>query len=271
MVYVIKMLIFALTKAPNEVPTKNMKLIVKGLAVIALFLTTATTTYSQTRTEYLDPQMFSVGDTAFAKFIRTVEILSDSVYQVTVVYKTNGQLMMKGSYLDKELTVENGWFEYYFANGFKESEGRFKKGVKVGNWKRWNYDQRPKPDRFYPDELTTRKNRVTKSAQPPGGVAGLQKYFTDSLFYPEEALERNIEGTVYVTFIVDASGDIIQPEVSRGVHYLLDDEALRFISNMPAWTPATRNGTSVDSSFILPIVFNAKTARAQKAARPAGG
>jgi TonB family protein len=248
-----------------------MKLIVRGLAFIALFICSATTAYNQTRTEYLDPQLLLVGDTAFAKFIRTVEIVSDTVYRVTVVYKSNNQLMMKGAYLDKDLNVENGWFEYYFANGFKESEGRCKRGSKVGNWKRWNYDQRPKPDRFYPDELTARKNRVTKSAQPPGGVAGLQKYFTDSLYYPDEALERNIEGTVYVTFIVDSSGDIIQPEVSRGVHYLLDDEALRFISNMSAWTPATRNGISVDSSFILPIVFNSKTARAQKAARPQGG
>ena len=78
----------------------------------------------------------------------------------------------------------------------------------------------------------------------------------DSLRYPEEARERLIEGTVYITFQIDQAGDVRQPEVTEGVHYLLDEEALRFVSTLPTWTPATRNGVAVESSFIMPITFS---------------
>ncbi|MEZ4801086.1 MAG: energy transducer TonB, partial [Flavobacteriales bacterium] len=84
----------------------------------------------------------------------------------------------------------------------------------------------------------------------------LQQMVNDSLQYPAEAVERNIEGTVYVTFMIDAAGDVRNAEISEGVHYLLDEEALRFVSTMPSWAPATRSGIPVDSNFIMPITFN---------------
>lgn len=210
--------------------------------------------------EFLDGQFNPMADSASAKYIRYVEVLGDTAFKVQVNYRSNGQLWFTGNFLDKELTLESGWFEFFYFNGNKESEGRYKNGNKVGTWKRWNYDGRPKPDKFNPDEIHQRKQRITQPAKPEGGITGLQKFLADSLEYPAEALERNIEGTVYVTFIVDKNGDLRQTEVSRGVHYLLDDEALRLVTSMPSWSPAMRNGVPVESSFILPIVFNSKSA-----------
>lgn len=211
--------------------------------------------FCQTITEYLDPQFNVVKDSANCKYVRTVNRLADDNFKVQVNYKS-GSLMMTGGYADKDLTLENGAFTYYYANGRIESEGSYRKGSKIGNWKRWNYDGRPKPDRFYPDDTKARSPRATAPAKFPGGTTALQDFVTDSLRYPKEALERKIEGTVYVTFIVDSNGDVRQAEVSEGVHYLLDEEALRFVSSMPAWTPATRNGVTVDSSYIFPINFS---------------
>jgi TonB family protein len=78
----------------------------------------------------------------------------------------------------------------------------------------------------------------------------------DSLNYPKEAVERKLEGTVYVNFTIDATGEVSHPMVSDGVHYLLDEEALRFISSLPSWTPASKNGIPVESNYIMPIVFD---------------
>jgi len=205
--------------------------------------------------EYLDAQ-FNVLPTADkAKYQREVTVSPDSSYAVLVKYIT-GETFMKGVYSDAKLENEHGNFTYFYANGNSESEGRFKNGYKVGTWKRWNFEGVKKPDRYYPDEDFVKKSRTTSPAKFPGGMTALQKMVSDSLKYPAEAKERKLEGTVYITFTIDATGEVSHPEVSDGVHYLLDEEALRFVSSLPTWTPAAKNGLPVDSSYIMPISFD---------------
>ncbi len=223
--------------------------------VLAIALISSSFAFSQSQTNLLDAQLNVVADSSIAKFIRQILPESDSVFKVQINYKS-GELMMTGEYKDPTLKVENGDFKYYYANGNVESEGKYKNGNKVGVWKRWSYDGTPRPDRQYADENFKRTNRTTASAKFPGGISALQQMVNDSLQYPAEARERKIEGTVYVNFVIDSSGDVRQPEISDGVHYLLDDEALRFVSTMPTWTPATRGGIPVDSNFIMPITFS---------------
>jgi TonB family protein len=212
---------------------------------------------SRGQSEYLDGSFNVVSSTNTAKYIREVQMVNDTLYKVTLKYMT-GETMMTGSYSDAKLETENGPFKYFYANGNPESEGRFKNGNKVGTWKRWSFDGTKKPDRFYVDENFKAKTRSTNPAKFPGGTSALQKLIVDSLKYPQEAKERGLEGTVYVTFTVDATGEVSRPEVSEGVHYLLNEEAMRFVSAMPTWAPASKNGTPIDSNFIMPITFSLK-------------
>ncbi len=207
------------------------------------------------QTQYLDSYFNIVNSAEKAKYTRDVTVVNDTTFRVVLKYIT-GETMMTGTYADAALLIQNGDFKYYYANGNQESEGRFKRGIKVGTWKRWSFDNTKKPDRYYPDENFVAKTRSTTPAKFPGGMAALQKLMADSLKYPQEAKERGLEGTVYVTFVIDATGEVSRPEVTEGNHYLLNDEALRFVSSMPTWTPASKNGISVDSSFIMPITFN---------------
>jgi len=235
----------------------------RSICVFVCILALAGVSPAQVRTEHLDPQFNIVPAEAskLTKYIREVTTLPDSSYVVRVFFKT-GELMMAGRYVDHDLLVEDGDFVYYYANGITESKGRYKNGSKVGTWKRWNYDGRTKPDRFYPDETFRRSSRTTAAAKYPGGSEALQKMVKDSLLYPVEARTRMIEGTVYVAFVIDAFGDVRQPEVTEGVHYLLDEEALRFVSSMPAWAPATRYGVPVDTHFVMPVTFSLRTSSA---------
>lgn len=238
-----------------------MHSVYRKFPLIAAFIAIACAPVAaQIRTECLDPQFNVVPEEAsrLTKYVREVTTLPDSSFMVRVFFKT-GEMMMAGRYVDKDLLVEDGDFVYYYANGITESKGRYKNGSKVGTWKRWNYDGRIKPDRFYPDETFKRSSRTTAAAKFPGGSGALQKLVSDSLIYPLEAKSRQIEGTVYVTFMIDAFGDVRQPEVTEGVHYLLDEEALRFVSKMPTWSPATRYGVPVDTQFVMPITFSLRS------------
>lgn len=210
---------------------------------------------AQIRRDSLDFQHRKTSDINLARFEREVTTINDSAYKVVVKYLT-GESFMTGIYADQELLVGNGDFTYFYANGYKESEGRYKNGFKVGTWKRWNFEGKPKPDRFYPDEHFVKTNRSSQPAKFPGGMAALQKLVTDSLNYPEQAKKQKIQGTVYVTFTIDATGEVSQPQITDGVHALLDEEALRFVSSLPTWVPAAKGGIPVDSNYIMPITFD---------------
>lgn len=210
---------------------------------------------SQVQSQLLDAQHRVTTTVEKAKFTRDVSISGDSVYNVSLKFIT-GEAFMSGTYVDPKLEIANGDFVYYYANGYKESQGRFKNGYKVGIWKRWNFEGVAKPDRYYPDEDFKPNNRTSKPAKFPGGMGALQALVNDSLKFPDEAKERKLEGTVYVTFTIDATGEVSRPQISDGVHYLLDEEALRFVTSMPTWTPAAKNGMPVDSNYIMPITFD---------------
>ncbi len=90
----------------------------------------------------------------------------------------------------------------------------------------------------------------------PGGYQGMQRYFDNTLTYPEEATNQGVEGTVMVTFTVDENGKLIAPSVtSNKMGYGLEEEALRVVGNMPAWTPGTVKGKKVKTKFTLPVRF----------------
>ncbi len=50
-----------------------------------------------------------------------------------------------------------------------------------------------------------------------GGMEALRKYLQKELQYPEEARENNIQGRVYVEFIVNKSGGIEKAIIKKGV------------------------------------------------------
>ena len=51
----------------------------------------------------------------------------------------------------------------------------------------------------------------------PGGDVGLMKYIQQNIKYPEIAKEYNITGKVYVSYIVDESGSVIDVKIIKGV------------------------------------------------------
>ena len=89
----------------------------------------------------------------------------------------------------------------------------------------------------------------------PGGDAALMQYLTNNLRYPTMAREAGIQGTVFVTFVVERDGSITDVRILRGVGGGLDEEAVRVVRNMPRWTPGRQRGQAVRVQFNLPIRF----------------
>lgn len=88
-----------------------------------------------------------------------------------------------------------------------------------------------------------------------GGKEEMYKYLSSNIVYPPDAFSKNIQGKVYIQFVVDKKGNITQPTVLKSVHPLLDQEAIRVISQMPPWTPGSNKGKVVKVRYTLPINF----------------
>ena len=73
--------------------------------------------------------------------------------------------------------------------------------------------------------------------------------------YPEAAIINKIRGTVFLTFIVEKDGSVSNVTVVKGVHPLLDEEAVRAISDSPKWSPGLQRGLPVRVRFQIPLEF----------------
>jgi TonB family protein len=88
-----------------------------------------------------------------------------------------------------------------------------------------------------------------------GSTDGLKKWLTQNMSYPQEALQNKEEGRVVVNFIITEDGSVTQPRVTFGVSPSLDAEALRLVSQMPKWIPASQEGKPCSIEYSLPIKF----------------
>jgi len=92
----------------------------------------------------------------------------------------------------------------------------------------------------------------------PGGHEAMFDYLAKNLRYPPQAREEAVQGVVYLTFVIHTDGSIGDVKVLRGVHRLLDEEAVRVISAMPSWVPGKQRGKPVRVQFTMPVKFALK-------------
>ncbi|WP_149867003.1 energy transducer TonB [Solirubrum puertoriconensis] len=108
-------------------------------------------------------------------------------------------------------------------------------------------------------------NRPDVAPQFPGGQKALGQFVQEQVQYPEAARSKQLSGHVLTTFVVATDGKLTQPKVVQGLSPECDAEALRVLSLMPAWKPATRKGQPVAVQVQVPIPFgNSATLQVEK-------
>lgn len=84
-------------------------------------------------------------------------------------------------------------------------------------------------------------------------IKHIQKYFR----YPSEAVRNQVEGEVWVRFVIDKNGYVknIKTLGPKGGD-LLNEEAKRVVTKLPRFAPARKNGKSVSVKYGFPINFS---------------
>lgn len=199
------------------------------------------------------------------------QFIEDKKSGFWVSYNEKEELMSELNYLDDLLNGD----AKYFVKGKLKSAGKYNKGVKIYKWTEYDETGKeisvsdygytfvnkddikkniPEPPVYNSEATYSIAERMPSF---PGGEKMMMEFIQKNIVYPQLEKESGIQGTVYVTFIVDNIGEISGVKILRGVAGGVgcDNEAKRIIGIMPRWTPGMQNGRPVNVSFNLPIKY----------------
>lgn len=103
----------------------------------------------------------------------------------------------------------------------------------------------------------------------PGGQMEMMKFLSENTRYPKSCLDANIQGRVYIDFVVEKDGSLTGFKIAKSSgNSDLDEEALRVARRMPKFVPARKmiDGElrPVACQFKLPFHFRLGTLPAKK-------
>lgn len=134
-----------------------------------------------------------------------------------------------------------------------------------------NIDGPPTPDPL-PEELVPAAGPATVAGAAPdskpymyveqmpelpggGGVVAIVAAIQKAVKYPGRAISAGVEGRVYVSFVVNAKGEVTDVKVIKGLGAGLDEETVRAINSLPRFIPGRQNGREVSVMYSVPITF----------------
>jgi TonB family protein len=176
----------------------------------------------------------------------------------------NGQLKVEANYHQNNLTGNyTMWYEsgklqlsrkyhndtpidtlkaYYETGGLRRREVYAASKMLSGNV----YDESGAELAYYPMQVMP---------EFPGGEKRMLQWLAMNLRYPKTTRKEKAQGLVFISFVVDKQGNIINPEVIRGFHADADAEALYVVKGMPTWKPGLLEGKPMPVRYTLPIRF----------------
>ncbi len=95
----------------------------------------------------------------------------------------------------------------------------------------------------------------TKPMFEGGDANNFARWVNQQLHYPPEAVQQRLQGRVTLQFTVEKDGSVTGVKVLRGVHPILNEEAVRVVSQSPKWTPGTVKGEPARVVYHFPLVF----------------
>ncbi|MBP1646142.1 MAG: TonB family protein [Bacteroidetes bacterium] len=96
---------------------------------------------------------------------------------------------------------------------------------------------------------------VENEAEFPGGLEAMNRFLAENIKYPTLAKQKNIEGKVIISFIVEKNGTLTDIRTIKDIGEGCGDEGVRIVKLMPKWKPAKQKGQPVRQQFLLPISF----------------
>jgi protein TonB len=89
----------------------------------------------------------------------------------------------------------------------------------------------------------------------PGGLKGWSAFLEKNLRYPDNAINRNVQGVVRVKFVVYKDGTLDEIEILSSPDKSLSQEVLRLMKKSPKWEPAIQYNVPVIYRHVQGVTF----------------
>lgn len=232
-----------------------------ALSIPASFCFAQDTTYYNSEDEEVD----SIGLAKYYELVYIDEMDTNQV--VEKEYYLSGQIKSEVHYNPYSESRRNGIRKEWYENGQIEKDIFYVNDTVDGQLlSYWENGQLKRKDIYDRGELLEgvvwdeEGNEVEYydyfiMPQFSGGIPGLMDFIRSKTHYPGKALRKNISGRVFVTFVIDEEGEVRNAEILKGVHELLDHEALRVVNKLPNFKPGMEDGEKVEVRYNLPMNF----------------
>ena len=95
---------------------------------------------------------------------------------------------------------------------------------------------------------------VEEEPVPVNGLKSFYRELSEKIKYPAQARRMNIEGKVFVEFIVSKKGEPTDFKIVKGIGAGCDEEAIRVIA-LSKWEPGKQRGIPVRVKMVMPVYF----------------
>lgn len=105
------------------------------------------------------------------------------------------------------------------------------------------------------ENIPVENNNIEKVPDKMPELDGLYQFISSHLKYPAQAVDAGIEGTVYISFVVEKDGSVTDVKTVRGIGVGCEQEAIRVVKMLPKWQSGVKGGKPVRVQCNLPVKF----------------
>lgn len=162
---------------------------------------------------------------------------------------------------EKEQTVINGNGHLKEVNEEVEQSGKIKDGFPDGIWKgkgietqytfTENYENGKLISGISIDSLNIGHHYkiIFQKAEPKSGMQSFYRSISESLYLPE----NKTFGSLYIYFIINKEGNLIELRVLKGLSTVLNERTIATIINAGKWNPGLIRGIPAQGSYTIPV------------------
>jgi len=198
------------------------------------------------------------------------QMIGESSSLTDFIFRTNSKILFDADSTGK-VNIEDGKGHLKEVNKFKEfesgEEGDYIDGMKTGVWT--GYDTQNGitfKENYVANKLISgvsikdgKTYQYTSSMQTPeykGGQKAWNNFIATNTKYPADALRNGVKGAVRTSFVVDATGKIVDIVIEKSIYNSLDEEAKRVLRYSPRWEPGKQRGIPVRVKYNQNFNFN---------------
>lgn len=208
---------------------------------------------AQAERQYLDEVLASTTEKK-ARYYRVNEGQEGALW-IGKTYTVDGKLKAEGRYADAALTLPNGPFVFFHANGKVESKGLYAEGQKTGVWQRYDVWGQPLAEKVYDPEVLA--NIVyTRAETMPAYPGGDERAFVRHVREKVSPINGDkLKGEVTTSFVVEKNGELTDVKVVGGTQSVFNDQLVDAVKSTSPWQPGADQGRPVRVQMRVPVQF----------------